>query len=69
MMQNQNYIEVEDTDPKFDHYGVKVVDFKQYLDADNNSRVGKIFTPEFMLGGNKNVLSKPQTDKGAGWGD
>ena len=22
-----------------------------------------------MLGGNKNVLKRPQTDKGAGWGD
>lgn len=60
---------MEDTDPKFDQYGPKIVDFKDYLDADSISRVGKIFTPEFMLGGNKNVLHKPQTDKGAGWGN
>lgn len=59
---------MEDTDPKFDEITAKVVDFRDYLKKDSISRVGKIFNPGFMLGGNKSVLTKPQTDKSAAFG-
>lgn len=46
---DQNYIEVEDRDPQFTQFGPKTVDFKRYLNQDSISRIGKIFSPEFML--------------------